>query len=256
MAAEVCEIDEHFEGTKCNVDKRILFIWMVPAAISILGFWLIFIWMYLYYPSVMVFSIRNGVELLANMLGALLLIGIPMFVWSYLRYRAMTYNITLNEVIVNEGILNKKRTLLPFVLIQDIYIKKPIIYRLVGLSIVEFETAGSARGVPEGYLPGIANAEEMVKELLVQVRKIRKLPDVVKSEDKELLLGILHELRAMRQQNEELARKTPRTSNLESEINRILGASLEGGKGEEGKGRFLDVEPEGENIEKKKKKTI
>lgn len=204
--ANVCEVDKEFEGTKCSVDKRIILVWLFPVALMILGSWVILAFLY-YNFSIKLFGLDLISEILMAFLLALLIIGIPSFIWFYLRYKAMSHIIARNEIVINEGVINKKRTVIPFVQIQDIYVRKPLLYRLVGISRIEIQTAGDVpeRGTPEGILPGISNAEEVVKDLLERVRQIRKFPETVKTEDHELLSNILNELKALRESQTQAA---------------------------------------------------
>ena len=221
-----CEIDEHFEGTKCKVDKRILILWMLPVAVFLLAVIILYALITVYSPETSLFGLGQ-----AESFGAVVLlclaVGLLALGWFTLTYNALSYTISKTEVIVAEGVINKRRNVLPFVLIQDIYIQKPLLYRLLSLSILEFETASSAHGVAEGYLPGIANAEAMVRDLLEQIRKVRKFPDAVKG-DRDVLVGILEELKNLRRTENIPAKTAPMTSNLEKEIARILEKTEEG----------------------------
>ncbi len=221
MAPEKCEIDDQFTGTKCNVDKKILVLWMLPVVVLILAAMALLVVFYFNYPEAKPFGFSSFFEFFLLVILALAALGALAFIWSLLRYRALTHTITKSEIIITEGVINKSRTVIQFSQIQNIHIKKPLVYRLLGLSRVEIETAGTTGGIAEGILPGIANAEELVHQLLETVRKIKKIPGP-RADDRDILFGILEELKALRERNENLAHNPPMSSNLEKELLKAL----------------------------------
>jgi membrane protein YdbS with pleckstrin-like domain len=248
--ANVCEVDREFEGSRCSIDKRVILIWMLPVAAAVLGSWILFSLVY-GSSGTRLFGIGTTLEIFLWLLSALALFGIPAFIYFVLRYKSITYTVSGNEIVINEGIINKKRTVLPFMRIQNVYVRKPLLYRLLGMAYVEFETAGSMRGVPEGVIPGIANADEVVKDILNRVKEIR-VPPSPKGYDKELLNKILDELKAIRKGGSG-EKQAPMTSDLRAEIARILEASSETGESKVFGTASIVLEDEKKNPEELKK---
>jgi membrane protein YdbS with pleckstrin-like domain len=220
--AKVCEVDKEFEGTTCKLDRRLMLLWMFPILLLLLLPLISIVSMYLINPTITI----AGLGLFWVLLFALIAMGVVAFVWFVLRYNSMSYTITKQEIIIGEGVINKKRTVIPFMVIQDIYVRKPLLYRLLGISLIEIETAGGMTSTSEGFLPGIANGDELVRDLLGRVRALRP---VAKDESRGVLLGILEELKALRERGDIPEKTAPRTSNLEKEIAKILEA--QGGVG-------------------------
>lgn len=194
--ANKCEIDKEFEGVRCRIDKRIVLVWIFPIISLIIGFFLIFILLYSSTePDIGIFSIGASLQIFSLLLFIVAIFIALTFIWFILRYRSINYIISTNEIVINEGVINKKRTVIPYNQIQNMHIRRPILYRLMGLAYVEVETAGISHGFVEGFIPGVANADEIVKELLVRVEKYRKTSSIVKSYDREILSKILNELK-------------------------------------------------------------
>ncbi len=196
---EVCELDEEFEGTKCKIDNKIVLLWLFPVAGTLFVAWLAFLLLLNMGASASLSLTGSTINLLVAFIVFTVLVLALGFSWFTIRHRAVSYTITRTEVIINEGALNKKRTVIPFVQVQDIHVKRPLLYRVFGISLIEFETASGTKG---GELHGVANANETVKILLERVKELRKSPEQAPTEDRELLSGILEELRSLREKVE------------------------------------------------------
>ena len=73
---------------------------------------------------------------------------------SWWRFR---YTIEAAEIVIESGILHRKRRVIPFDRVQDIAIDRPLLARLLGTAKVKIETGGSA--ADEGDLDMIALAD-------------------------------------------------------------------------------------------------
>lgn len=90
----------------------------------------------------------------------LLLVGIALVVLSltiaFLEYWFFRYKITDDAVLIREGVFQKKQLDIKFRRIQGISTQQNIVYRLLNLVTVSFDTAGSSGS--EGALPAIRHA--------------------------------------------------------------------------------------------------
>ncbi len=91
------------------------------------------------------------------------------FIWAKLSYRYYKYQLTDSGFIKERGIITKKYTTIPYDRIQNIDIYRGILDRILGLSILQIQTAGTGEiGTAEGTLPGLSVkvAEELREELI------------------------------------------------------------------------------------------
>ncbi|MFH1448731.1 MAG: PH domain-containing protein [Candidatus Micrarchaeota archaeon] len=221
-----CEIDKEFEGVRCGVDKRIILVWLLPIFTAIVGFWVVFALLYFSTnQNLSVFGLGKTMETISVLAMLMALMAVPAFVWFMLRYRSINYIISKNEVVINEGVINKKRTLIPYNQMQNIHVRRPLLYRLMGLAYIEIETAGISSGFVEGFIPGVRNADKIVKELLTRVERFKKGPEgLVGTYEREILLDILREIRSIKKESPEPERKgeAGESGALRSEIAKIL----------------------------------
>ena len=77
-----------------------------------------------------------------------------------------TYRIGTSEIVIEKGLLQRQRRVIPFDRVQDIAIEQPLLARLFGTARVKIETGGSA--ADEGSLDMIALAD--ARALRDQVR--------------------------------------------------------------------------------------
>lgn len=78
--------------------------------------------------------------------------GIAFLVWSRFRY-----GLGVREIVIEQGVLSRKRRVIPFERIQDIAIERKLLARMLGLATVKIETGGS--GADEGKLDSIGLAD-------------------------------------------------------------------------------------------------
>ncbi len=119
----------------------------------------------------------------------IILLGI-IEIYARMSYNRFFYEITKEGVKIEQGIIWKKYTSIPYERVQNVDIQRGIIARLFGFSTVQIETAGRSgygsqggfylrlghRGnrqyKSEGYLPAIdtAQAEEMRTFIMKQIK--------------------------------------------------------------------------------------
>jgi putative membrane protein len=90
--------------------------------------------------------------LLFALVGGAISFGISLLAW--LRFR---YGVGEREIVIESGILNRQRRVIPFDRVQDIDIEQRFLARLFGAAKVRIETGGA--GKDEGDLDGVSLAE-------------------------------------------------------------------------------------------------
>ena len=106
--------------------------------------------------------IQRNVYLVINSLGIIFTGSV--LVYSYLRIILFRYCIDEDEVIVEQGVLAKSYDSILYSRIQNVNIERSWIERILGLSTVNIQTAGSTTGA-EAAIPGIRKTRaEQVRE--------------------------------------------------------------------------------------------
>ncbi|MGF1550731.1 MAG: PH domain-containing protein [Sphingomonadaceae bacterium] len=95
---------------------------------------------------------RFGLILLLALAGLGLSALISFLVWTRFRY-----GVGDNELVIESGVLERKRRVIPFTRIQDVDIERGLVARLFGTAKVKIETGGSASD--EGVLDMVELAE-------------------------------------------------------------------------------------------------
>ena len=73
---------------------------------------------------------------------------------SWWRFR---YGVGAREIVIESGVISRKRRVIPFERVQDIAIEQRLLARLCGMAHVKIETGGSA--ADEGHLDSISLAD-------------------------------------------------------------------------------------------------
>lgn len=121
-----------------------------------------------------------------------------MFVIIGIRYafiaaqvRNFSYQITATNIIIQQGVISKRRDSIPFSRIQNISVKSGFFDRLFHLSSVSIETAGSSHGVyrgmgrskvgasAEGVIPGQKDPTLIERTIREMVKKNSGSPSPV-----------------------------------------------------------------------------
>lgn len=104
------------------------------------------------------------------------------FIWAKLSYRFYKYELT-NEGFRKElGVITKKYVTIPYDRIQNVDIYRGILARILGLSDLHIQTAGSSDRASrsEGRLPALSHkvAEELRDELIQRATSAKKHLDL------------------------------------------------------------------------------
>jgi putative membrane protein len=91
-----------------------------------------------------------------------------------LRYWFFRYSIVGDSILIRDGVFNRKQLDLGFDRIQAVNTRQNPLYRLLGLTTVTFDSAGSS--AVEGYLPAVRS--EIAKDLRARIRRMPTRTDV------------------------------------------------------------------------------
>ncbi len=97
---------------------------------------------------------RSGLWSMIGIVSALV-VGTALFAW--IRWRSFTYTIGDGELVIADGVLNRKRRSIPFDRIQDVSIDQKLLARPFGLARVRLETGGGE--ADEAKLDSVTLAE-------------------------------------------------------------------------------------------------
>ncbi|HYJ29731.1 MAG TPA: PH domain-containing protein [Allosphingosinicella sp.] len=104
-------------------------------------------------------------RVLLMILAGILFAGIAAFL-SWWRFR---YGVGEREIVIESGVISRKRRVIPFERVQDIAIEQRLLARLFGTAHVKIETGGSA--ADEGHLDSITLADAHALRDIVRGRK-------------------------------------------------------------------------------------
>lgn len=119
---------------------------------------------YVYFLPIMV--LKNGILILIAYL-------LFTFLWARLSYKYYRYELREDGFRKESGVIWKQYVTIPYERIQNVDIYRGIIARLLGISDLHIQTAGSstpyARSLSEGRLPGLSRQEaERLRDELVK----------------------------------------------------------------------------------------
>ncbi len=105
-------------------------------------------------PALIGFASDAGMRrfLLIALLGAVISFAASFVGW--LRFR---YGVGAHDIVIESGVFQRQRRIIPFDRVQDIDIEQPLLARLFGTAKVKIETGGA--GKDEGSLDGISLSE-------------------------------------------------------------------------------------------------
>ncbi len=89
----------------------------------------------------MVSSARIGTLLLLAAAGALIAAALTVLTWF-----RFGYGIAVDHIIIESGVLARRRRSIPFDRIQDVTIERPLLARLFGMAVLKLETGSAGKG--------------------------------------------------------------------------------------------------------------
>lgn len=154
-----------------------------PKAVWLFFFQTVFVFLFIaiwigFYFIVILYETFSGFLLLG--IGLVILLGMIIFsfIWAKLTYHFYRYELIEEGFRKELGVIFKKYVTIPYDRIQNVDIHRGILARILGLSVLNIQTAGSAgtsgTGV-EGSLPGLSReeAEKIRDELIHRARSTR-----------------------------------------------------------------------------------
>jgi putative membrane protein len=131
-------------------------------------------------PAFVGFASDAGLGLTLMLVGAGLAVALGGALLSWLRFR---YGVGEADVVIESGVLNRQRRIIPFERVQDIEIEQGLLARLFGVVTVRIETGGGRKD--EGRLEAVARAEA---HRLRDIIRTRGAADEAPTEEREALL--------------------------------------------------------------------
>lgn len=110
----------------------------------------------------------NELKLLVAILVGLAVFFLSCLLLAYLKNLFFHYETSHEGIKIEQGILWKSSTYIPYNKIQNIDIHRSLISRMLGLSTIFIQTAGAGEFSSEGVIPGMlaADALELREKLL------------------------------------------------------------------------------------------
>jgi len=102
------------------------------------------------------------------------------FILAILRYWFFRYRITDTSLLIRDGVFKRTQLDIKFERVQGVNTEQNVIFRMLELLTVSFDTAGSSG--QEGYLPAIRT--ESARELRDRIRHVPKIGDAADSQGK------------------------------------------------------------------------
>lgn len=102
-----------------------------------------------------------------NLVIAVVAVATFALVLSTLHYWFFRYAILGDSILIRDGIFNRKQLDIGFDRIQAVNTRQNPLYRMLGLTTVTFDSAGSS--AEEGYLPAVSN--EIAEDLRARIRR-------------------------------------------------------------------------------------
>jgi len=157
-----------------HLDKRVKIVWEFPTLVTLAVFWLIGSIAYAaFFPENAVFGMSHLLFPIFFLIALAVLVALPVYLWVGMIYENFTFELASKDIIIREGVITRKTTVIPYARIQDIRTERTLIERLLGLATLELETAGSSKVASETLIPGIANKNELIAELMELVEKAK-----------------------------------------------------------------------------------
>lgn len=151
--------------------------------VSLIARWFVIFLLVVIYSVMMLFKAEARNSELALTFGWLgwavlvfVILAIVLYLWARLSWKYYRYEIRPEGLHIERGVITKKYATIPFDRIQNVDIYRGLLSRMLGLSDLQFQTAGYSgdRGV-EGRLPGlgVTDAEKLRDELLRLAKQSR-----------------------------------------------------------------------------------
>ena len=195
-----------------HLDKNVRLAWLFPTAAALSVLWLIAVLLYFIAPPDSGAFGIDKVTFPLMLLALLLIILAAVYGFIHLSYESFTYELNEKEIVIREGIITRKTTVIPYGRIQDIRSERSLVERLLGLASIDIETAaGSSQRTSTMQIPGIANKDAFISELMMRAEKSRTADGVgeegAKPTTEQMVGEVLKELKVLSYKIETLSSK-------------------------------------------------
>lgn len=144
-------------------------------------FWLIFLGFIAYFTSGWILpKIAKTIDpwgTILKIIGIVVLLDIIWsYIWAKLTYRFYKYELIDKEFKKEYGVITKHYVIIPYDRIQNIDIHRGVWARILGLSELYIQTAGTGgSSIAEARLPGLStkDAESLKEELMQKVNQLK-----------------------------------------------------------------------------------
>lgn len=151
-------------------------VWFIRASISLLAL----IWIFGACLVPLDFLLGRSL-FISFFIGLSILALVGSFVWARMFYASYRFELRDRDILVESGVIFRKRTYIPYSRIQNVNVLQGPILRIYGLKSIMIETAGgvsyqqgpAGTGMAEGQIPGPENPESLAEEIMGRVREAR-----------------------------------------------------------------------------------
>jgi len=169
---DIDNLDELLEGEPVyHLDPSVRIYWSIGVILGGLVVWVILMLVAGFTMS-SIMGIDKGMFPVFFFVLVLLLI-LPYLVWTELNYHNYTYQFRKKRLVIRKGVLNKERTVIPYMKIQNVNINRNLLQRSLGIATVKIETAGTNPWESEGLIDGIGDYHNFVQHTMALVEKSR-----------------------------------------------------------------------------------
>jgi uncharacterized membrane protein YdbT with pleckstrin-like domain len=180
-----------------NLDSRIKLRWFAGWAVFLVPLLVaIYISAYMVLPE---YGFAFAVHYETLLIFFTVVLIISLFLKDELKYRRYVYSMNSTELIIEKGIVEKIRYIIPYEKIQNVTVSRDLPDRILGLCTLHIETAAHYSGGRRMLLPGIADDIGLDKTILSLSKAAREHKvDGAEESEKSILESILRELTGIR----------------------------------------------------------
>ncbi|MBI4399300.1 PH domain-containing protein [Candidatus Micrarchaeota archaeon] len=187
-----------------RLSPNIKLLWLMPQILLVLLIWFIGTTFGLFASATVsepiIGGIPNPLSVLLILLSFTGMVLVPSYLWADMEYKAYTYQLTENELVIRWGIVNRHRVVVPYEKIQDAKTDRTALERVLGLVTLKIETAGRSMNTSEtACIIGISihEREDLISDIManVVIRRGEFSPESSSQTYHKTLIGVLSELK-------------------------------------------------------------
>jgi len=230
---DVEDIDDLLEGEPVyHLDPGVRIYWSIGVISGGIILWIILM-LVAGFTMDNILGIDKGMFPLLFFTIVVLLI-LPYLVWTELNYHNYTYQFRKKRIVIRKGVLNKERTVIPYIKIQNVNINRNLLQRSLGIATIKIETAGTNPWESEGVIDGIGDYHRFIQHTmgLVEYSKDKVVhshePEKKKHEEdtelfylKQILVQLIELKRVMAVKDSPSAKAEPKPK-LKDEIGKLM----------------------------------